>query len=69
MRLLLTAVLLCTAASPAWAQAFANAKSSLANYSVADSAPKKTCESLATFKGKDVVAIQVVRPAQDSLDP
>ena len=58
MRLLLTAVVLCAAASPAWAQAFANAKSSLANYSVADSAPKKTCESLSTFKGKDVVAIQ-----------
>jgi feruloyl esterase len=58
MRLLLTAIVLCAAASPAWAQAFANAKSSLANYTVADSAPKKTCESLSTFKGKEIVAIQ-----------
>src|SRR6185503_4190632 len=58
MRLLITTAVLCAAASPAWAQAFANAKSSLANYSSADSAPKKTCESLSTFKGKDIVAIQ-----------
>ncbi|HVQ13136.1 MAG TPA: tannase/feruloyl esterase family alpha/beta hydrolase, partial [Vicinamibacterales bacterium] len=58
MRLLLTTVVLCAAASPAWAQAFANAKSSLANYAVADSAPKKMCESLSTFKGKEIVAIQ-----------
>jgi feruloyl esterase len=58
MRFVLTAIVLCAAASPAWAQAFANAKSSLANYSVADSVPKKQCESLSAFKGKDIVAIQ-----------
>jgi len=35
MRLLIAAAVLCATASPAWAQAFANAKSSLANYAVA----------------------------------
>ena len=58
MRLLIAAAVLCASATPAWAQAFANAKSSLANYSVADSVPKKACESLSAFNGKDVVAIQ-----------
>ena len=58
MRILSALAVLVATASPAWAQAFANAKSSLANYSVADSAPKKACESLSTFKGKDIVAIQ-----------
>ena len=58
MRLLIAAAVLCATASPASAQAFANAKSSLANYAVAESLPKKTCDSLSAFKGKDVVAIQ-----------
>ncbi len=68
MRLLITTVILCAAASPAWAQAFANAKSSLAGYTVADSMPKKACESLSSFKGKDIVAIQarVVAAAADT---
>src|SRR5688572_27182193 len=58
MRLLIATVVLCAAASPAWAQAFANAKTSLANYTAADSMPNKACESLSAFKGKDIVAIQ-----------
>ena len=29
-----------------------------ANYAVADSMPKKMCESLSTFKGKEIVSIQ-----------
>ena len=58
MRLLIAAAVLCAAASPAWAQAFANAKSSLVNYSIAESMPQKTCESLSAFKGKDIVEIQ-----------
>src|SRR5678816_423657 len=58
MRILIAFAVLAASASPAWAQAFANAKSSLANYSTSDSAPKKTCESLSTFKGKDIVDIQ-----------
>ena len=46
------------AASPAWAQAFTNAKSSLANYSVGDRTPQKMCESLSAFKGEDIVSIE-----------
>jgi feruloyl esterase len=50
-------VVLC-AAVPAAAQPFANAKTSLAAYSVATETPKKTCESLSGFKGKDITTIQ-----------
>ena len=48
MRILIAFAVIATSASPAWAQAFANAKSSVANYSVADSVPKKACDSLST---------------------
>ena len=58
MRLLIALATVCAAASPAGAQPFADAKSSLANYSIADSMPRKMCESLSAFKGNDIVAIQ-----------
>jgi hypothetical protein len=58
MRLLIALAIVCAAASPAGAQPFADAKSSLANYSIADSMPQKMCESLSAFKGNDIVAIQ-----------
>jgi len=58
MRILIAFAVILTSASPVLAQAFANAKSSVANYSVADLVPAKACESLSTFKGKDIVAIQ-----------
>jgi feruloyl esterase len=45
-------------ATPALAQPFANAKSSLANYTVADSSPQKACESLASFAGQGIVSMQ-----------
>jgi len=54
---IITVALIC-AAAPAAAQPFANAKTSLAGYSVANTAPKKTCESLSGFKGKEVTTIQ-----------
>ena len=57
MRLLATCFILCAAAVPAFAQPFANAKTSLANYTVADSTPRKSCESLAAFKGDGIVSI------------
>ena len=48
-----------TAASGARAQAFADLKSSVVNYSVADAEPKMTCDALATtFKDKDVVSLK-----------
>ena len=49
-------LLACTA--PAYAQAFANLKTSAVNYSVATAQPKMTCEALgATFKDKDIVTL------------
>ncbi len=51
-------VILGATAAPALAQPFANAKSSLANYTVADTAPQKTCDSLASFTGEGIVSIQ-----------
>src|SRR6185503_2646751 len=49
--------LLCATAAPAGAQAFSNARNSLANYTIADSVPRKACESLSGFKGDDIVTI------------
>ena len=57
MRLLATCLILGAAAVPASAQPFTNAKTSLANYTVADSTPRKSCESLAAFKGDGIVSI------------
>jgi feruloyl esterase len=64
MRVLIAAVIVCATASPAGAQAFSNAKSSLAKYSVADVKPGKSCESLSSFKGDGIVSITArVEPA------
>ena len=49
--------LLCASASPAQAQAFANASSSLAQYAVADAAPARPCESLSSYKSDGLVSI------------
>jgi feruloyl esterase len=68
MRLLATCLILWAVAVPAFAQPFANASTSLANYTVADSTPKKSCESLATFKGEGIVSInaRIVPAAADT---
>ena len=50
----LLAVALPLAAS---AQPFADARSSVAGYTVTDTSPQKTCESLASFKGDGIVSI------------
>src|SRR6185436_16130782 len=57
MRVLIVASLLCASASPAAAQAFANASRSTAQYSVTDSMPAKSCESLASYKAEGIVSI------------
>jgi hypothetical protein len=57
MRVLMILGLVCATASPAAAQAFANASSSLAKYTAADTMPSKACETLSSFKGDDVVSI------------
>ena len=58
MRLFATCLILCAIAAPAAAQPFANAKTSVAGYTSADTAPQKACDSLATFKGEGIVSIQ-----------
>jgi feruloyl esterase len=57
MRVPALCLVLCAAAVPAFAQPFTNAKTSLANYSVADTMPGKPCESLSSFKGEGIVSI------------
>ena len=69
MRLLLaTCLIFGAAAVPAFAQPFANASTSVANYTVADSTPRKSCESLAAFKGDGIVSInaRIVPAAADT---
>jgi Tannase and feruloyl esterase len=57
MRVLAFSLVLCAAAVPAFAQPFTNAKTSISNYSVADTMPGKPCESLSAYKGDDIVSI------------
>jgi hypothetical protein len=54
---LAAAVAMCATAAPARAQAFANVKSALVDYSKADLSPRKACEALSTFKSKDIAQI------------
>src|SRR5690348_1863249 len=58
MRVLCVLAIVCATASPAAAQAFANASSSVAKYSVATAAPSKSCESLSSFKADGLVSIK-----------
>jgi feruloyl esterase len=58
MRLILAIAILAAAAAPAAAQPFANAKTSLAGYTAANTMPNKTCESMSSFKSDGVTTIQ-----------
>jgi feruloyl esterase len=51
------AILIAASATPARAQAFAEVKSALVDYSKADIAPQKACEALGKFKSKDIAQI------------
>ena len=55
--LLVVVCSLCVTSSRASAQAFANASSSLAKYTIAETVPAKGCESLSSYKATDVVSI------------
>jgi len=57
MRVIVLFVVLWAAAVPVFAQPFANAKTSLSNYTVADASSAKTCESLSAFKSEGIVSI------------
>jgi feruloyl esterase len=58
MRLAFAASLLVAAAVPAAAQPFANAKTSLAGYTVANTMPRKACEAMSSFRSDGVTTIQ-----------
>ncbi len=56
-----SAAMIWVAASvPAQAQAFADLKSALVDYSKSDASPRKPCETLASFKSKDLAKITAV---------
>ncbi|MEO8096073.1 MAG: tannase/feruloyl esterase family alpha/beta hydrolase [Acidobacteriota bacterium] len=57
LALAIYALLLVAVAAPARAQAFADLKSALVDYSKADFAPRKACDVMANFKSKDIVKI------------
>jgi hypothetical protein len=62
------ALLTATAPTPAGAQAFADAKSALVDYTKADIEPRKACEALGRFKVKDLAEIKAaVMPAADAV--
>ena len=54
----ITFIAFCVTAGPALAQPFANAKTSLAGYTVTDTIPQKACDSLSAFKGDGILTIQ-----------
>jgi hypothetical protein len=61
------AVLMATGAEPARAQAFADLKSALVDYSKADMEPRKDCQALGKFKSKEIAQIAaVMMPASSS---
>src|ERR1044071_5534542 len=51
------AFLMANSTVPAQAQAFADLKLGLVDYSKSEMAPRKTCEAIATFKSKEIVQI------------
>ncbi len=53
-------IVMCATATPARAQAFADLKSALVDYSKADLSPRKACEALSMFKSKEIVEISAV---------
>jgi hypothetical protein len=65
----IAAVLMAAAPVPARAQAFADLKSALVDYSKADMAPHKTCDALANFKSKEIVQSKAVMVPADAVAP
>ena len=63
------AVVLITGAAPARAQAFADLKSALVDYSRADYSPRKSCDVIAGFKSKEIVRINAATIPADAAAP
>lgn len=63
----LVAAVFMGAATPLWAQAFADVKVAMVDYSKADIDPRKACETMGKFKAKEIVQISAVAmPAASS---
>ena len=58
MRPLISTLLLALASVPAAAQPFANAKTSLSNYTAANTMPQKACDAMTAFKGDGITTLQ-----------
>jgi feruloyl esterase len=56
-------------APPVHAQAFADAKTGLVDYSKAELVPRNSCESLGSYTGKDVVSVQAEAIAESGAVP
>jgi hypothetical protein len=62
-------ILLTATAPPAHAQAFADAKASLVDYSKADMEPRKMCEAMGKFKSKEIAQITATMTAAANTVP
>ena len=66
---LLGAILIAGTTLPAHAQAFAELKSALVDYSKAETEPRKACEAMSGFKSRDIAGINSVMIAADAAAP
>jgi Tannase and feruloyl esterase len=64
-----TTLLMVVTSTPARAQAFANVKSALVDYSKADTQPHKDCEALSKFKTNDIAQITATKIPADATAP
>jgi len=68
-RAIIAALLLAVYAAPAKAQAFADLKTALVDYSKSDIAPRKTCDAMGMFKSKDIAQIAAASVAAAASAP
>src|SRR4030095_5228011 len=64
-----TALLMTAAPIPADAQAFADVKTALVDYSKADLEPHKACEAMGNFKSKEIAQITAAMKPADAAAP
>src|SRR5215831_12291901 len=62
-------IFMVSSSTPARAQAFANVKNALVDYSKADTQPRKDCEALSKFKTKDIAQITATKIPADATAP
>src|SRR5262249_14219405 len=63
------AMLMAATSTPTRAQAFANVKSALVDYSKSDIGPRKECETLGKFKSKEIAQITATVIPSDATAP